>query len=146
VKKFKFSMQSILDVNLTLRDVAMSEVADATHRLNLEQDELKRILRLMETEMDSNRMPAANSASYLLQREKYLKRLRDLKLNQERNIEAAGKMLEKAKNKLRLAFIEVKKMEKARERQHQRWGYELNSEEQGINDEIGTTRHFFSTA
>jgi len=146
VKKFKFSMQSILDVNMTLRDVAMSEVADATHRLNLEQDELKRILQLMETEMDSSRMPDANSASYLLQREKYLKRLRDLKLNQERNIEAAGKMLEKAKSKLRLAFIEVKKMEKARERQQQRWGYELNSEEQGINDEIGTTRHFFSTA
>lgn len=138
-------MQSILDVNLTLRDVAMSEVAEATHRLNHEREELQKVLDLMEVEMDANRMPAANSATYLLQREKYLKRLRDQKLNQERNIEASMRMVEKAKNKLRLAFIEVKKMEKARERQHKKWGYELNSEEQGINDEIGTTRHFFST-
>lgn len=145
MKKFKFSMQSILDVNLTLRDVAMSEVAEVTHRLNLEQEELKRILQLIEAQMDSDHMPVANSASFLLQREKYLKRLRDLKLNQERDIEATKRMVEKAKNKLRQAFIEVKKMEKARERQQAKWGYELNSEEQGINDEIGTTRHFFST-
>ena len=138
-------MQSILNVNVTLKEVAMSEVADATHRLEQEQLELERVLKLIEKEMDQSLLPSTNYASYLLQREKFLKRLRDLKLNQERNIEAAKRMLEKAKNKLRLAFIEVRKMEKACERQKMKWDYEFKSEEQGINDEIGTTRSFFPT-
>lgn len=144
MKKFDFTMQSILNVNLTLRDVAMSEVADASQRLESEKAELSRVMKLIQNEMEQTQIPSTNYASYLMQREKFLKRLRDLKYHQECNIEAAEKMLEKAKRKLRLAFVEVRKMEKASERQRQKWEIELKREEQGINDEIGTTRSYQS--
>ena len=146
MKNFKFSMQSILDVNMTLRDVAMSEVSIATQRLDHEYQELNRVVALMDKEMDQSRLPSADFASYILQREKFLKRLRDLKLNHERNIDAAKRMLDKAQNKLKTAFIEVRKMEKAAENQKEKWDYEFKREEQGKSDEMGTNRHFFPGA
>ena len=143
MKKFRFSMESILRVNQTRKELAMSEMAEATQKYENEQKKLIRIENELMEQLNQRAVPGEHSASYLLQKEKYLKLLRDRRLFQYKNLEAAGKVLERSKEKLKKAFIEVKKMDMACERQKKNWMTESNREEQAVNDEIGTNRYFF---
>jgi flagellar export protein FliJ len=137
-------MESIRRVNQTKKELAMAGLAEATLKLNSEKERLQYFEGLLQGQLDQDQEEQIQNISYYLQREKYLKRLRDNILFQKNNIKAATKVVENAKDKLQKAHIEVKKMDKACEIQKKKWSYESNREEQSLNDEIATTKHFFS--
>jgi flagellar export protein FliJ len=80
------------------------------------------------------------TGEYLILRAKYLKLLNDRKKIQKRKIQQAEAEAQSCRVRLKNASIEVKKMEKAREKEFKAWDLAFKREEQKINDEIGNTR------
>jgi len=137
VKKFVFSMMSILNVNLTRREVAEMELAAARADLAMEEAALTMLNEAIASAMDPEKILKNSSGAYLIQREKYVRLLNDKKKNQVYRIRQAEAKAQSCAERLKEAVIEVKRMEKARDIEHSGWELEFRREEQKVNDETG---------
>jgi len=135
VKKFAFSMMSILNVNLTRKEVAEMELAAARYELASEEDALTLIESAIISAMDPAKILENSSGSYLVQREKYIRLLNDRKKNQIYRIRQAEAKAQSCAERLKEAVVEVKRMEKARDIEYAEWELEFRREEQKLNDE-----------
>jgi flagellar protein FliJ len=140
MKKFKFTMQSILDVRKSLREAREMELAEARAALARERERLELILRKIAEALSPEIVLNATEGYFLVQRERYLKKLRDTRLQQERRINEASTAVDVAMARLKEAITEMKKMERAKERQHEDWSIEFKRDEQKINDETASAR------
>ena len=133
MKKFKFTMQAVLDVRKALRETREMELAEARAILSRESAKMVEIQKAIEAALSPEIMAKADGGSFFIQRERYMRKLRDAKKTQERKInEAIAKVKE--------AIIEMKKMERAKDRQYETWSLEFKREEQKQNDEIASGR------
>jgi flagellar FliJ protein len=146
MKKFKFSMQSILNVNQTMKEVRQGELAEARYLLEQEEEKLKRIRMMTLEAMDPGKLKDNCSGAYLLQRERYIKKLKDDYKAQLYLVREAETKVEQAVKRLQEATVELRKMEKVKGREHENWNLEFRRDEQKINDEIGSTKAFFNKA
>jgi len=131
---------SILNVNLTRKEVAEMELAAARALLAAEEMQLSKIEMLIVDTMEPEKMLKNNSGAYFIQREKYLRMLNDKKKNQVYRIRQAEAKTQSCAERLKDAMVEVKRMEKAREIEHTEWDLEFRREEQKLNDEMGCQR------
>ena len=140
MKKFKFTMQTILDVRQSLREARELELALARMALAKEQERLEALCASLADALSPEKIKDVSDACFFIQRERYLKRLRDAKKSQQRKVSEASAAADVALSKLKDAIIEVKKMDRAKDRQHDRWGVEFRRDEQKTNDETASTR------
>lgn len=140
MKKFVFSMMSILNVNLTRKEVAEMELAAARADLAMEEAALGKIESSITDAMDPEKILRNSSGGYLVQREKYVRLLNDKKKNQIYRIRQAEAKTQSCAERLKEAVIEVKRMEKARDIEYAKWELAFRREEQKINDETGCQR------
>jgi len=144
MKKFNFSMQNILNARAALKESCLNELARARHRLMEEQKLLEmldqQIRNTVSSPVNSN---DASAAYYLLQRGKFVNALKRKRKQQHLKVNAAQQDVQNCMQKLRQADIELKKMEKLQEREHEQWELAAARDEQKINDEIGTGLSFF---
>jgi len=145
VKKFKFSMQSILNVNNTKKEVCEAELAEAQFALRKEEEKLSGIETQIKGAMDPAKAKDKCTSGFFLQREKYLRILKGQRRNQILRIQQAQTKTDSCMTRLKDATIEVKRMEKALEREFSAWELEFRRDEQKINDEIGNVRAFFNS-
>ncbi len=140
MKKFAFSMQAVLNVRQTMREARELELAAARAKLADERAALKEIEDSISSALDPARASEAVNGFFFVQRERYLKMLRDSKRRQERKVNEAMFNVDSALSRLKDAIVELKKMEKASERQRQSWELEFKRDEQKTNDETASAR------
>lgn len=139
MKKFSFTMENVLSVRKTLKEVRESELIIARRELSEEEQALSRIITRIAEALDPERVSQYNPAFYLLQREKYVKKLKTEQKRQSEKVEEARRAVAQAVERLRIASVEMKKMEKCRDREHAVWKKEFMREEQKINDDISNS-------
>lgn len=140
MKKFKFTMQAILDVRKSLREAREMELAQARALLAQEQERLKDIERSIEAALSPELAAKASEGFFFVQRERYLKLLRERRKAQERKINEASTKVDVALGRLKEAIVEQKKMERAKERQKDSWSLDFKRDEQKLNDETASAR------
>jgi len=140
MKKFAFTMQSVLDVRQTVREAREMELAAARAKLAEERAALEAIDGKIAFALEPERLKDACEGSFFVQRERYLKMLRDSRKRQERKVNEAIFNADSALSRLKDAIVEVKKMEKSSERQRAAWELEFKRDEQKINDETASAR------
>lgn len=143
MKKFKFSMLSILNVKTALREVREGELADARAELHRQEEKLEEIKRQLAAALNSSNSSGVENSSFFVQRERYIRRLKDNKKRQAANVEQARVKVEKCLIALKEAIVEEKKMEKAKDKEHKDWQLEFFRDEQKNIDEIGSQAAFF---
>lgn len=143
MKKFIFTMQSILNVKTTLKEARQAELAEARAQLMLQEKILEGINLKIKEALDPLRMIGKNTASYFVQRERYIRHLKEKRKKQQYIVQQAEMKVDKCIDALKEALIEQKKMEKAKEKEHSSWNKEFLKEEQKIIDETGTAGAFF---
>ncbi len=146
MKSFKFSLQNILGINETIKRTYEIESAEVNRLLRSEELALEEInLKIRKALTLCHKKEENISPSYFLQREKYLCHLEKLRQNQKKIVSVAAEDAERALNKLIKAEIEVKKIERTRKREQKQWTYEINKEEQKINDEISSSAAYLNS-
>jgi len=136
-------MQSILNVKTTMKEVRQAELAEARAQLMLQEKILEAINMKIKEAMDPRKMTGKSTASYFVQRERYLRRLKEMRKKQQYIVEQAAIKVDKCIEALKEALVEQKKMEKAKERELSSWHKEFLKEEQKIIDETGASVAFF---
>ena len=139
MKSFKFSLMNLLNIKHTIRNVCEISKAEAQRLLIAEEEALVRIESKIEKILNPSTEDRENiSASSLMQREKYLRHLQKLKKYQEDLVEQATLKVEEQAQELIDADVELKKMERNREKEYKTWEYEVQREEQKMHDEISS--------
>ena len=139
MKSFKFSLINLLNIKHTIRNVSEISKAEA-QKLHIAEEEA---LAEIESQIQKILNPSAEnkeniSVSSLIQREKYLRRLQKAKKYQEDLVEQAAIKVEEQTQELIDADVELKKMERSREKEYETWKYEVQREEQKMHDELNT--------
>jgi len=142
MKKFKFSMQGVLNVRTSEFEAKKLDLARARARLREEEDRLAEIGSEIERTLTAP-SPDTTSTYYFVQRERYLRMLKDKKKKQAQKVRLAEAEVDKCMRLLGLARMELKKMEKALEHEKKKWSLDYYREEQKIIDETATSRAFF---
>jgi len=143
MKKFRFSMQGILNVRNSEVEARKMDLAKARIKLREEEEALEVLEKEIKRTMDPKRAIKVTSTYFFIQREKYLKLLKDKRKKQVFKIKEAEAEVERCINRLSAAIVEQKKMDKAREHEHADWNKEYLKEEQKISDETGSSQSYF---
>jgi len=142
MKKFTFTMRGILNARTAQKEAREQELLNAKTLAMREQAKLK----ALENQFRQALTVSAGDAvccSFFLQREKHVAFLKRQIQAQRVRTSAAETEVMACLGRLREADIELKKMEKIKEREHAAWQLEYQRHEQKINDEIGTSRAYF---
>ena len=139
-RQFSYSMQNILNLRDVMKQSREMELAEAHLALRNERNNLRRVLAEMRKAMlfDEAKMRDAD-ASYFLQRERYLRKIRQARDAAENAVRMASIQVEKCRLNLIEAHTELRKMEKNRERHAERWRVDANLVEHKFNDEVANT-------
>ncbi|OVE81815.1 flagellar export protein FliJ [bacterium M21] len=138
VKKFNYSLQSVLSYRESEQEQCRQKLADAERLVRQQEDELERVRG--EIRKARHQQPIGPSAQYLILRERYLGRLRTDEKGQETRLTELQEYAETSRNELITASREVMKMEKVKDREYRHWEVESRREEQHLMDEVGTSR------
>ncbi len=137
--KFIFKMQNILDIKMRLETQAKTEFAEASARLNAEEQKLKELLtrkRFYEMEVVSMSEKGALNVVELKRHNNSIKAMQDLIEQQTVVLRIAEKNMDRARTKLNEAMQERKVYEKLREKAFEEFKLELNAEEKKEIDEL----------
>lgn len=137
--KFIFKMQNILDIKMRLETQAKTEFAEASARLNAEEQKLKELLarkRFYEMEVVSMSEKGALNVVELRRHNNSIKAMQDLIEQQTVVLRIAEKNMDRARTKLNEAMQERKVYEKLREKAFEEFKLELNAEEKKEIDEL----------
>lgn len=137
--KFIFKMQNILDIKMRLETQAKTEFAEASARLNAEEQKLKELLtrkRFYEMEVVSMSEKGALNVVELKRHNNSIKAMQDLIEQQTVVLRIAEKNMDRARDRLNEAMQERKVYEKLREKAFEEFKLELNAEEKKEIDEL----------
>jgi len=145
MKKFKFSLQGLLNARAAQKDAIILELGIARQRQAAEEAALRQIIHQIAGILAVAMPVDAPSASDFLLRERYLNLLKKKRREQQVRRDAAEAAIKVCLAKLRQADIELKKMEKLRDHEHSDWELDFQKEEQKLSDEIGMTLNFYQS-
>ncbi len=132
MKKFHYSMESILNIKLKLEEQAKLAYAEARNRLTVEEDKLLK-LEKKKAFYEQEQRRQCNSKLNIKKIKQLSEAIEIMKLNIKQQlvvVRTATQRLEIARIRLNDAMIERKTQEKLKEKAWQEYMMEVNAEEQ----------------
>ncbi len=140
MKRFKYSLESVLNYRENEQDQCRHKLTEAERLVQEQEQELQRVRTAIKKAQ--NQQVKGSSVEFLVLRERYLSRLRNEEKNHVVRLEQLRKKEEEKRQELLSASREVLKMEKVKSREFRQWEHETRREEQHLLDEAGNTQRF----
>ena len=136
--KFKYRMQSILEVKKKLEEQAKNEFAAARAALNEEEDKLEQLKKRKEAYEDEGRALRESTLNIMdiIENKEALLRMDEFIADQQLNVKRAEERMEEARLALQTAMQESKTQEKLREKAFDQFMKEENARESKETDEL----------
>ena len=136
--KFKYRMQSILEVKKKLEEQAKNEFAAARAALNEEEDKLEQLKKRKEAYEDEGRALRENTLNIMdiIENKEALLRMDEFIADQQLNVKRAQDRMEEVRLALQTAMQESKTQEKLREKAFEQFVKEENARESKEIDEL----------
>lgn len=136
--KFRYRMQSILEIKKKLEEQAKNEFAAARAALNEEEDKLEQLKKRKEAYEDEGRALRENTLNIMdiIENKEALLRMDEFIADQQLNVKRAQDRMEKARLALQSAMQESKTQEKLREKAFGQFVKEENKRESKEIDEL----------
>ncbi|CUH92391.1 flagellar export protein FliJ [Herbinix luporum] len=143
MKKFRYSMESILNIKFKLEDQAKLAYAEARNRLSMEEEKLQK-MEQKKLFYEEEQRKFSNSKLNLITMKQLSEAIEIMSFNIENQkvvVNAAAKRLEIARIRLNEAMIERKTHEKLKEKAWQEYLMEYEAQEQKEIDERNSFNH-----
>ena len=136
--KFRYRMQSILEIKKKLEEQAKNEFAAARAALNEEEDKLEQLKKRKEAYEDEGHALRENTLNIMdiIENKEALLRMDEFIADQQLNVKRAQDRMEKARLALQSAMQESKTQEKLREKAFEQFVKEENARESKEIDEL----------
>lgn len=136
--KFRYRMQSILEIKKKLEEQAKNEFAAARAALNEEEDKLEQLKKRKEAYEDEGRALRENTLNIMdiIENKEALLRMDEFIADQRLNVKRAQDRMEQARLALQTAMQESKTQEKLREKAFEQFVKEENARESKEIDEL----------
>ena len=136
--KFKYRMQSILEIKKKLEEQAKNEFAAARAVLNEEEEKLEQLKKRKEAYEDEGRALRENTLNIMdiIENKEALLRMDEFIADQQLNVKRAQDRMEEARLALQNAMQESKTQEKLREKAFEQFVKEENKRESKEIDEL----------
>ena len=136
--KFRYRMQSILEIKKKLEEQAKNEFAAARAALNEEEDKLEQLKKRKEAYEDEGRALRENTLNIMdiIGNKEALLRMDEFIADQQLNVKRAQDRMEEARLALQTAMQESKTQEKLREKAFVQFVKEENKRESKEIDEL----------
>lgn len=136
--KFRYRMQSILEIKKKLEEQAKNEFAAARAALNEEEDKLEQLKKRKEAYEDEGRALQENTLNIMdiIENKEALLRMDEFIADQRLNVKRAQDRMEGARLALQTAMQESKTQEKLREKAFEQFVKEENARESKEIDEL----------
>lgn len=136
--KFKYRMQSILEVKKKLEEQAKNEFAAARAALNEEEDKLEQLKKRKEAYEDEGRALREDTLNIMdiIENKEALLRMDEFIADQQLNVKRAEDRMEEARLALQTAMQESKTQEKLREKAFEQFMKDENARESKEIDEL----------
>ena len=136
--KFKYRMQSILEVKKKLEEQAKNEFAAARAALNEEEDKLEQLKKRKQAYEDEGRALRESTLNIMdiIENKEALLRMDEFIADQQLNVKRAEDRMEEARIALQTAMQESKTQEKLREKAFEQFMKEENARESKEIDEL----------
>lgn len=136
--KFRYRMQSILEIKKKLEEQAKNEFAAARAALNEEEDKLEQLKKRKEAYEDEGRALRENTLNIMdiIENKEALLRMDEFIADQQLNVKRAQDRMEEARLALQTAMQESKTQEKLREKAFEQFVKEENAKESKEIDEL----------
>ena len=136
--KFRYRMQSILEIKKKLEEQAKNEFAAARAALNEEEDKLEQLKKRKEAYEDEGRALRENTLNIMdiIENKEALLRMDEFIADQQLNVKRAQDRMEEARLDLQTAMQESKTQEKLREKAFEQFVKEENKRESKEIDEL----------
>lgn len=137
MKKFRYSMQSLLVIKQKLEDQAKAAYGAAKMRLNEEEERLLALQRKREAYVEEKRevMASRLDVPRLNRLQLTIEATDDRILRQKQNVKKAETAVHAAEERLLISMTERKTQERLRENAFEAYRQEVNAEEQKEMDE-----------
>lgn len=137
MKKFRYSMQSLLVIKQKLEEQAKAAYGAAKLRFNEEEERLLAMEQQREAYLEQKRqvMSARLDVPQLNRLQMAVETMDDRIVRQKQNVRKAELAMERAEEALAVSVMERKTQEKLRENAFEAYIQELNAEEQKETDE-----------
>ena len=136
--KFRYRMQSILEIKKKLEEQAKNEFAAARAALNEEEDKLEQLKKRKEAYEDEGRALRENTLNIMdiIENKEALLRMDEFIADQQLNVKRAQDRMEEVRLALQTAMQESKTQEKLREKAFEQCVKEENAKESKEIDEL----------
>ena len=136
--KFKYRMQSILEVKKKLEEQAKNEFAAARAALNEEEDKLEQLKKSKEAYEDEGRALREDTLNIMdiIENKEALLRMDEFIADQQLNVKRAEDRMEEARLALQTAMQESKTQDKLREKAFEQFMKDENARESKEIDEL----------
>ena len=136
--KFRYRMQSILEIKKKLEEQAKNEFAAARAALNEEEDKLEQLKKRKEAYEDEGRVLRENTLNIMdiIENKEALLRMDEFIADQQLNVKRAQDRMEEVRLALQTAMQESKTQEKLREKAFEQFVKEENARESKEIDEL----------
>ena len=136
--KFRYRMQSILEIKKKLEEQAKNEFAAARAALNEEEDKLEQLKKRKEAYEDEGRALRENTLNIMdiIENKEALLRMDEFIADQRLNVKRAQDRMEEVRLALQTAMQESKTQEKLREKAFEQFVKEENARESKEIDEL----------
>ncbi len=136
--KFRYRMQSILEIKKKLEEQAKNEFAAARAALNEEEDKLEQLKKRKEAYEDEGRALRENTLNIMdiIENKEALLRMDEFIADQQLNVKRAQDRMEEVRLALQTAMQESKTQEKLREKAFEQFVKEENAKESKEIDEL----------
>lgn len=144
LKKFKYKLQSILEIKKKKEEEEKEKLAKLFRKLAEEEqklDDLKSQESLTREELRKAQIKGNVDLNKVKMHHAYLKKLENLIINQQIYIKEVEAEIERQRNALIKATQEKKTYEKLKEKHLERFIEEAEKEERKFIDELATMRH-----
>lgn len=136
--KFRYRMQSILNIKLKMEEQAKMQFAQAQAKLNEEEEKLQKLIdrkSLYETDLKEQLQSKLNLLK-IEELQNAVMRMEEFIALQKREVDKAVRVVEKERQKLTEVMMERKSHEKLKENAFEEFMQELNSAEGKEIDEL----------
>lgn len=136
--KFKYRMQSILEVKKKLEEQAKNEFAAARAALNEEEEKLEQLKKRKEAYEEEGRALREDTLNIMdiIENKEALLRMDEFIADQQLNVERAEDRMEEARLALQTAMQESKTQDKLREKAFEQFMKDENTRESKEIDEL----------
>ena len=136
--KFRYRMQSILEIKKKLEEQAKNEFAAARAALNEEEDKLEQLKKRKDAYEDEGRALRENTLNIMdiIENKEALLRMDEFIADQQLNVKRAQDRMEEVRLALQTAMQESKTQEKLREKAFEQFVKEENARESKEIDEL----------